>query len=115
MWMYRKQLGRRNLTDEQKTYMMGKMYEARKNTASFKGNQYKSGDGQNVHNQTFRERKDGTSGQIGKEFGVDGKTIRRAEHFAKGLDAIREVSQEAAEKISKDNSKAVAVNVYLIR
>ena len=25
-WMYRKQLGRRNLTDEQRTYMIGKMY-----------------------------------------------------------------------------------------
>ena len=38
-WMYRKQLGRRNLTEPQKAYMIGKMYEARKNTESFKGNQ----------------------------------------------------------------------------
>ena len=31
-WMYRNQLGRRNLTDEQRTVLIGKMYEARKNT-----------------------------------------------------------------------------------
>ena len=29
-WMYRKQLGRRNLTEGQKQYMTGKMYQARK-------------------------------------------------------------------------------------
>ena len=100
-WMYKKQLGRRNLTEEQKTYMIGKMYEARKNTEVFKGNQYtlKSGDGQNVQNQTRREIKDGTAGQIGKEFGIDGKTVRRAEKFAKGVDVVRKVSEEAADKI----------------
>ena len=49
--------------------MIGKMYEARKNTEAFKGNQYtlKRGDGQNVQNQTRREIKDGTSGEIGKD------------------------------------------------
>jgi len=105
-WMYRKQLGRRNLSDEQKKYMIGKMYEARKNTASFKGNQYtsKSGDGQNVHNQNHREVKDGTAGAIGKEIGVDGRTVRRAEKFAKGVDAIREEFPETADKILKGGS-----------
>ena len=116
-WMYKKQLGRRNLSDEQKAYLIGKMYEARKNTSSFKGNQYteQSGDGQNVHNQTRRETKDGTSGQIGKEFGIDGKTVRRNEKFAKGVDALRAVSPEAADKVlsgktdlSKQDVSAIA-------
>lgn len=115
-WMYRKQLGRRNLTDEQKAYMIGKMYEARKNTESFKGNQYtnKSGGGQNVQHQsgqnvhlpTRRESRDGTAGQIGKEVGVDGRTVRRAADFAKGLDALKEVSAEAAEKVLSGGSGA---------
>lgn len=100
-WMYRKQLGRRNLTEQQKAYMIGKMYEARKNTDAFKGNQYtqKYGDGQNVQDQTRREVKDGTSGEIGKEFGIDGKTVRRNEKFAKGVDVLREQNAEAAEVI----------------
>ena len=116
-WMYRKQLGRRNLTEQQKAYMIGKMYEARKNTESFKGNQYtqKSGDGQNVQNQTRREVKDGTSGEIGKEFGIDGKTVRRNEQFAKGLDAIAEVSQEAADKILKGESRVSKSDVSEMR
>ncbi len=82
-WMYRKQLGRRNLTEEQRTYMIGKMYEARKNTQGGTGaNQYtacKEQTGQNVHSATRREIKDGTAGQIGKEVGVDGRTVRRAD------------------------------------
>ena len=44
VWICRNQLGRRNLTDEQKTYLIGKQYEAQKMTQAFKGNQYtKSG------------------------------------------------------------------------
>ena len=116
-WMYRKQLGRRNLTEQQKAYMIGKMYEARKNTEAFKGNQYtlKSGDGQNVQNQTRREIKDGTSGEIGKEFGIDGKTVRRNEQFAKGLDAIADVSKEAADKILKGESRIAKSDVSEMR
>lgn len=116
-WMYRKQLGRRNLTEQQKAYMIGKMYEARKNTEAFKGNQYtlKSGDGQNVQNQTRREIKDGTSGEIGKEFGIDGKTVRRNEQFAKGLDAIADVSKEAADKILKGESRVAKSDVSEMR
>ena len=32
---------------------------------------------------------------IGKEIGVDGATVQRSEKFAKGVDALREVSPEA--------------------
>ena len=102
-WMYRKQLGRRNLTGEQKAYMIGKMYEARKNTQGGTGaNQHTAGKKQTVQNAqsaTPYEIKQGTAGQIGKEFGIDGATVRRNEHFAKGLDAVAAVSQEAADKI----------------
>lgn len=86
--------------------MIGKMYEARKQTQGT-NNQYvqaKSENGQNVHFQSQREIRDGTSGQIGKEFGIDGKTVRRAEHFAKGVDKVREVNQEAADKILRGES-----------
>lgn len=102
-WMYRKQLGRRNLSDEQKTYMVGKMLEARKHS----GNQYTamSAAGQNDREQRSRkEIKEGTAGEIGKEIGMSEKNVRRAEHFAKGLDAIREVSPAAADKVLEGKS-----------
>jgi hypothetical protein len=103
-WMYKKQLGRRNLTDEQKMYMIGKMYEARKNTNAFKGNQYtaKSGGAQNGHNQN--ERRVRQDEAIGKELGIGHNTVRRAEQFAKSVDAIREQSNEAAEIILQGGS-----------
>jgi len=107
------QLGRRNLTDEQKAYMIGKMYEARKQTQG--GNRGTSVDpetgrftanGQNVHLREKREVKDGTAGEIGKEIGVDGRTVRRAADFAKGVDALKEVSPEAAEKVLQGGTGA---------
>ena len=72
----------------------GVHYEARKNTSAFKGNQYtgQSGAGQNVQIVSRREQQDGTAGQIGKEVGVDGRTVRRAEHFAKGIDRVAKMA-----------------------
>lgn len=106
-WMYRKQLGRRNLTDEQKAYMIGKMYEARKKSVGeHKGNQYTEMEtGQNVHIPDRYEQRQGTAGEIGKEFGIDGRSVRRNERFAQGVDALKEVSQEAADKILKGETK----------
>lgn len=93
-WMYKNQLGRRNLTDEQRTYMIGKMYEARKNTNAFKGNQHtvQSGGAQFEHKQR-------TADLIAKEIGVGKETVKRSEKFSKGVDALREVSPEAADKV----------------
>lgn len=100
-WMYRNQLGRRNLTEQQRDYMIGKMYEARKNTNSFKGNQYSSGGVQNGHNQ-----KTGRIGEvIGKELGIGNGTVRRAYDFAKAVDEVREISSEAANRILSGESK----------
>ena len=98
-WMYKKQLGRRNLTDEQKTYMIGKINEARKNTAAFKGNQYTSGGCQSGANQNGR-----IAGVIAEELGVGRRTVNRAAAFARGVDEIRKVSDEAAETILRGES-----------
>lgn len=114
-WMYKKQLGRRNLTEEQKAYMVGKMYEARKKTQGGTGaNQHtaaKEQSGQNVQSANRREIKDGTAGEIGKEIGVDGRTVRRAEKFAKGIDVLRESNPEAADAVLKGNSGATKAEI----
>ncbi len=102
-WMYKKQLGRRNLTDEQRTVLIGKMYEARKNRHG--GDRKPSA--QNEHmKESLR-----TSAQIAKEIGVGVETVKRAEKFAKGIDAIKEVSPEAAETILKGNSGVTKADV----
>ena len=105
-WMYKKQLGRRNLTDEQRMMILGKMYEARKNSHGagdgFRGNQHTL-----VKPQTgdLPKGKASTAEEIAKELGIGANTVQRAGNFAKGVDAIRAVSPEAAEKVLAGKSK----------
>ena len=56
-----------------------------------------------------REIKDGTAGRIGKEYGVNGRTIRRDAEFAKGIDmaektapGIRDAILSGEVKVSKE-------------
>jgi len=63
------------------------MYSARKNTAAFKGNQYavKNGGDQNeLHQKSINP----TAAAIAKDLGVGVATVKRAEQFANGLDAL---------------------------
>lgn len=110
-WMYRKQLGRRNLTTEQKTYMIGKMYEARKRLQGGDRRSEEFSNGQNVHLKDRREIKDGTAGEIGNEVGMNARSVRRAEKYAKGVDKIREVDPETADKILSGESTATKTAV----
>lgn len=99
-WMYKKQLGRRNLTDEQRMMLIGKMYEARKQTVGT--NRYTT---QNKLPQIGETKKKyGTAVAIAAEIGVGSNTVERAEKFAKGVEAIREENPEAAEIILQGNS-----------
>lgn len=103
-WMYRNQLGRRNLTNEQRTYMIGKMYEARKkhvgNTTTPRNADGTFQLGQNGPNgKDGRQPKDGTAGEIANDLKVGTNTVKRAEKFAKGIDALRSVAPEVADKV----------------
>ena len=104
-WMYSKQLGRRNLTDEQRTMIIGQMYEARKNSH---GGDRKS-NGKNYH------LKNPTAEAIGYELGISEKTVRSAANFTKGIDALSEVSKEAADKVLKGNSGASKEKIMELR
>ena len=92
-WICKNQLGRRNLTPAQRKYLIGKQYEAEKISESFRGNQYsemtgseESGSGQNDPDH-YSER---TSERIAREIGKGEKYVRRAEEFARGIDAAEE-------------------------
>lgn len=97
-WMYKKQLGRRNLSDENKTYCIGKMKEARKKSEGGNGaNQYTRE--QLTQNGGEAKKRYGTAAAIARELGVGINTVERAEKFAQGVDALKKVSPEAAEKV----------------
>ena len=111
-WMYKNQLGRRNLTDEQRMYMIGKMYEARKKSAGGTGaNQHTVSKEQLPQNAEVAKRRYGTATAIGNEIGVNGSTVERAEKFSKGVDALREVSPEAADKVLNGKTGVTKIDV----
>ena len=105
-WMYKKQLGRRNLTEEQKTYLLGKLYEARKNV---QGGDRKSS-AQNEHMKTGR-----TAEIIAAETGVGKETVKRSEHFAQGLDIAEEVVPGFRQEILSGEVKASKSEIAEIR
>jgi len=107
-WMYRNQLGRRNLTDEQRTYMIGKMYEARKKSSGGQvGNDNAiKRDAQNGQFVSNTDKKGhGVSGELAIELNVGRNTVRRAEKFAKGVDVLRKISPESADVVLKGKAK----------
>ena len=86
--------------------MIDKMYEARKKTSGGTGaNQYTATKAQLAQNgqaakaATTDKSKHGVSGELAIELNIGRNTVRRAEKFTKGVDALREVSPEAADKV----------------
>ena len=83
-------------------YISGKRYQAQRNIDKFKGNQHTvkdSGDRDNLGNQNKHETS--IAGRRGKIEGVSDYTIHQNQKFAKGIDAIKEVAPDLAEKILK--------------
>lgn len=72
--------------------MIGKMYEARKNTHG--GDRRSS-----AQNGPLNGERKRISEQIGEEIGVGKNTVKRAEKFAKGIDALRNVAPEVKEQL----------------
>jgi N6-adenosine-specific RNA methylase IME4 len=91
-WMDANQLGRRNLTHDQRKILIGRRYNRDKNTDRFKGNQYTSGGGKNYHNQKTPER-------LAKENNISEKTVRNCGKDAEKFDEIKEKQPELADKI----------------
>ena len=88
-WICRNQLGRRNLTPEQRKYLIGKQYEAEKASvpnAAGKNQFSEEVSGQNDHQPTSEK----TSEKIAREIGTSERFVRRAEEFARGVDAAEE-------------------------
>jgi DNA modification methylase len=97
IWMLNNQLGRRNVTPEQRNYLIGKRYENDKLKESFKGNQYTAGGDQNGPYQK-------TADKIAHEFGVGATQVKRNEKFAKGVDIISKVDTSLKDTILQGRS-----------
>ncbi|MCC8105972.1 MAG: hypothetical protein LIO99_08220 [Clostridiales bacterium] len=90
-WICKNQLGRRNLTPQQKKYLIGQRYEAEKMaygaTDGFRGNQHsKVVSGQNDHLPDSGK----TRSKIAAETNTSDSYVKRAEKYAQGVDAAEE-------------------------
>ena len=105
-WICKNQLGRRNLTPEQKKFLIGKQAEAEKQIKSFHGNQYtlvsESGLVQNEPDHT----KHGSRSKVAAEHGTSESYVYRAEQFAKGVEAAEEAVPGAQKEILSGKIRA---------
>lgn len=103
-WICQNQLGRRNLDPERRKFLMGKAYENEKLSIGAPiGNQ--NGLKQCVQNEHI-ELASRTCEKIAKRNGVAPSTVRRAERYAKGVDAAETAVPGAMEEILSGHIKA---------
>ena len=107
VWMCRNQLGRRNITDEQKTVLIGEAYKAQKmSVGAPEGN--KNAEKQSRQNGDFVLKSEGkTKDVIAKQFGISGSTVERSERFVDGLNAAEEVSPGIKDAVLSGAVKAL--------
>lgn len=85
-WMCANQLGRRNISDVQRTVLLGELYKAKKNT---QGGDRRSQNFSNLQNGDLKKFRNKAS-EIAHEQNVGENTVLRAERFVKGLDAAED-------------------------
>jgi hypothetical protein len=99
IWVDRNQLGRRNLTDEQRAVVMGRLYKAVKQNPILNLKPFQTDNGDREVKLTSLSGSDATARALAKQIGVGEKTIRRAEKFTDAVEMLREVSPQAAERV----------------
>lgn len=87
-WICKNQLGRRNLTPQQKKYLIGQRYDAEKNA---NGGDRKSKNVKSVGQNDPLISPHVTRARIAEETNTSESYVKRADQYAKGIDAAEEV------------------------
>lgn len=98
-WVDFNQLGRRNLIDEQRSYVLGRLYERKKKRMGRpledeKGEKFSPFKGNHA-----------TAKEIAEQSGVSERTVRNAADFAKAVDKVKEIDWGIANEVLKGNIK----------
>ena len=104
-WICKNQLGRRNLTPQQFKYLIGLQYEAEKCSSNYNGNRFTSLDKSRCVQNEHTYKPERTAERIARENNLSGSYVRRAEHFAKGVDAAEKVAPGIKQEILTGNIK----------
>jgi hypothetical protein len=106
-WICSNQLGRRNLTPEQKRYLTGKKYEAQKSAEKFRGNQYtltrESGSDTLYQNHGRSTRK-----KLAEELGVSEAYVQKADAYTRGLEHLETIYPGIKDKVLSGELKIPA-------
>jgi hypothetical protein len=102
IWVDRNQLGRRNLTDSQRTEVIGRIYNTLKQNPILNLKPFQSGEngeGAEDREEKFTSLKgsDSTARAVAKATGVSEKTVRNAGKFAEAVAALERISPKAAD------------------
>ena len=112
-WICKNQLGRRNLSPEQKRYLLGKQYEAEKKAAKiFRGNQYtlakKSGGDHGDNHHSGKK----TCDRIAAENGVSKDTVIRASKYMRGVEIAEELMPGLKQSILSGQTKVSKADMH---
>ena len=111
-WICKNQLGRRNLTKEQKKYLIGKQYEAEKAShGGDRGNQYTNLASSQIGNLPNKEK---TCERIAGENGISKNSVLRAEAFSKAVDIADEVEPGIRVEILAGKIKPTEKDVHAL-
>ena len=111
-WICKNQLGRRNLTKEQKKYLIGKQYEAEKAShGGDRGNQYTNLASSQIGNLPNKEK---TCERIAGENGISKNSVLRAEAFSKAVDIADDVEPGIRDEILAGKIKPTEKDVHAL-
>jgi len=99
IWVDRNQLGRRNLTDEQRAVVIGRLYKTVKQNPILNLKQFQTDNGDRVLNLSTRRGSAATARAVAEQLGVGQATVRRAEKFADTVEELQQISPQAAERV----------------
>lgn len=109
IWICKNQLGRRNLTPEQKSFLIGKRYDMEK-AATAGGSKGRPHDAQGrftscLQDEAMRFSEKRTSERIAKENNVSRSYVERAVKYAGGIDAAEEICPGIKTRILRSELK----------
>lgn len=113
-WICCNQLGRRNLTPQQKKYLIGQRYEAEKLTTNFNGNRFTLADESRCSQNGNTYKTERTCERIARENNISKNTVLRAESFAKGVDAADQVEPGIRREILSGTIKPTDTDIAAI-
>jgi len=99
IWVDRNQLGRRNLTDEQRTIVIGRLYKTVKQNPILNLKQFQTDNGDRGEKFSPRSGPHATAEAIAAQIGVSYRTVQNAAKFTDAVEALQQISPQAAERV----------------